>query len=66
MTIAITTGIASGIDYEEIIDATLAVEQVKVDNLETAKADYTTTISAYGAVQSALLSLTDTLSHADG
>ncbi|MFH0728909.1 MAG: flagellar filament capping protein FliD [Pseudomonadota bacterium] len=62
MSISITTGIASGIDYEAIIDATLAVEQTRIDNLETVKEDYTTSISAYGALQNALLSLADTLS----
>ena len=62
MTISVTTGITSGIDYEEIIDATLEVEQVEIDELETKKEDYETTISAYGAVKSALSTFQDAVS----
>ena len=57
MTISVTTGITSGIDYEEIIQATLDVEQVRIDTLKTKKEDFETTISAYGALKSSLSAL---------
>lgn len=59
MSISVTTGIASGIDYEEIIEATLAVERVTIDNYETKKEDYETEISALGEIKSALSSFQD-------
>ncbi len=57
--ISVTTGIASGIDYEAIIDASLKVEQVPIDNLETKKSDYQSEISALGEVKSSLSTFQD-------
>lgn len=61
MGISVTTGIASGIDYEEIIDATLAVEETKIEKYETKLEDYETEISALGEVKSALSTFQDAL-----
>lgn len=59
MSISVTTGIASGIDYDAIIEATLDVEQTKIDKYETKVEDYESEISALGEVKSALSTFQD-------
>jgi len=59
MSISVSTGIASGIDYDAIIEATLDVERVKIDNYETKKEDYQSEISALGEVKSTLSAFQD-------
>jgi flagellar hook-associated protein 2 len=59
MGISVTTGIASGIDYDAIIEATLDVEQVKIDNYETKKETFQSEISALGEVKSKLSAFQD-------
>jgi len=59
MGISVTTGIASGIDYEAIVEAFLEVEQVKIDNYEAKKEDFASEISALGEVKSALSTFQD-------
>lgn len=61
MSISVTTGIASGIDYEAIIEATLDVEQLTIDNYEEQKETYEDKISALGKVKSGLSSLQETI-----
>jgi flagellar hook-associated protein 2 len=61
MGVSVSTGIASGIDYDAIIEATLDVERVKIDNYETKKEDYQSEISALGEVKSKLSAFQDAI-----
>jgi flagellar hook-associated protein 2 len=61
MGVSVTTGIASGIDYDAIIEATLDVERVKIDSYETKKADFKSEISALGEVKSKLSAFQDAI-----
>lgn len=61
MSISVATGIASGIDYDAIIEATLDVERVRIDSYEEKKETYENKISALGKVKSGLSSLQDAI-----
>jgi flagellar hook-associated protein 2 len=61
MTISVSTGISSGIDYDAIIEATLAVEQVTIDKYESQKSTYESEISAFGKIKSELSALQDAM-----
>jgi flagellar hook-associated protein 2 len=54
-----STGIGSGLDVEAIISKTMAVEDAPLTDLQNAATKIQTTISAFGAVQSALSSFRD-------
>jgi flagellar hook-associated protein 2 len=54
-----STGIGSGLDVESIISKTMAVEDAPLTDLQNAATKIQTTISAFGAVQSALSTFRD-------
>src|ERR1700709_359538 len=54
-----STGIGSGLDVNSIISKTMAVEDAPLTDLQNAATKIQTTISAFGAVQSALSSFRD-------
>jgi flagellar hook-associated protein 2 len=59
MAISVSTGISSGIDYNAIIEATLAVDQVTIDKYESQKTTFESEISALGKIKSGLSSIQD-------
>jgi flagellar hook-associated protein 2 len=51
------TGLGSGMDFEAIIEATVKVEQVRVQRLEAWKSDWQTKVDAFQELNTRLLSL---------
>jgi len=54
-----STGIGSGLDVNSIISKLMSVEDIPLTNLQTAATSISTSISTYGAVQSAVATFRD-------
>jgi len=56
-----SAGIGSGLDVNSIIDGLMKVEQAPLDQLQTKASSIQSTISAYGAIQSAMSTFRDSV-----